>query len=178
MSYFNRVGLITGRGAVVGSDGEIPTPDVVAANMDRIKSLDGGEEFHNATAALTPMLDAFSPEKKEADADTDAGLTVQKIFDGIPEAFQAEKAAGLEVVFQFDISGPDGGSWHVIVKDGGCEVAEGSHGSPTTTIKMADSDFVSLISGELNAMSAYTSGKIKIEGDLMKSQLIEKLFKF
>jgi len=33
-------------------------------------------------------------------------------------------------------------------------------------------------SGRLNAMSAFTSGKLKIEGDLMKSQLIEKLFKF
>jgi putative sterol carrier protein len=31
--------------------------------------------------------------------------------------------------------------------------------------------------GELNAMTAYTTGKLKIEGDLMKSQLIEKLFK-
>jgi len=29
----------------------------------------------------------------------------------------------------------------------------------------------------LNAMAAYTSGKLKIEGDLMKSQLVEKLFK-
>jgi hypothetical protein len=27
-------------------------------------------------------------------------------------------------------------------------------------------------------MQAYTSGKHKIEGDLMKSQLVEKLFKF
>jgi len=27
-------------------------------------------------------------------------------------------------------------------------------------------------------MQAYTSGKLKIEGDIMKSQLIEKLFKF
>jgi hypothetical protein len=27
-------------------------------------------------------------------------------------------------------------------------------------------------------MKAYTSGKLKIEGDLIKSQLIEKLFKF
>jgi len=27
-------------------------------------------------------------------------------------------------------------------------------------------------------MSAFTSGKLKVEGDLMKSQLIEKLFKF
>jgi hypothetical protein len=41
-----------------------------------------------------------------------------------------------------------------------------------------DEDFVRLIQGQLNAMSAYTSGKLKVEGDLMKSQLIEKLFKF
>jgi putative sterol carrier protein len=34
-----------------------------------------------------------------------------------------------------------------------------------------------MMSGKLSAMSAYTSGKIKIAGDLMKSQLIEKLFK-
>ena len=43
---------------------------------------------------------------------------------------------------------------------------------------MADEDFLALMQGQLNAMVAYTSGKLKIEGDLMKSQLIEKLFKF
>jgi len=43
---------------------------------------------------------------------------------------------------------------------------------------MGDEDFVRLIQGQMNAMSAYTSGKLKVEGDLMKSQLIEKLFKF
>ena len=30
-----------------------------------------------------------------------------------------------------------------------------------------------MIAGELPAMQAYTSGKLKIEGDIMKSQLIE-----
>jgi putative sterol carrier protein len=178
MGYFNRVSVFTGKGAVVGNSGEVPTPDAVAASMDKIKSLDGGGEFPNATAALTPMLDAFSPKKEEAEADNGTGLTVKKIFDGIPGAFQADRATGLDVVFQFDISGPDGGAWSVIVKEGECEVADGSHANPTTTIRMEDKDFVALISGDLNAMSAYTSGKIKIEGDLMKSQLIEKLFKF
>jgi putative sterol carrier protein len=57
-------------------------------------------------------------------------------------------------------------------------VKEGSAEKPTTTIKMGDEDFVKMIQGQLNAMSAYTSGKLKVEGDLMKSQLIEKLFKF
>jgi putative sterol carrier protein len=84
----------------------------------------------------------------------------------------------VDVVFQFHISGPAGGAWYATIKEGTCEVSEGSHSGPTTTIKMADENFVKLITGELNAMSAFTSGKLRIEGDLMKSQLIEKLFKF
>jgi putative sterol carrier protein len=43
---------------------------------------------------------------------------------------------------------------------------------------MGDADFLDLMNGKLPAMQAYTSGKLKIEGDLMKSQLIEKLFRF
>jgi putative sterol carrier protein len=178
MGYFNRVAVLTGPGAVIGDGVEAPTPEAVAANMAQIASLKGGETFPNATAAFGPMLDAFSPKKNEAAPAPDAGLTVKKIFQLIPEAFQPEQAAGMEAVFQFDISGAEGGSWSVSVKDGACSVTEGSHESPTTSIKMADEDFVRLIKGELNAMSAYTGGKLRVEGDLIKSQLIEKLFKF
>jgi len=64
------------------------------------------------------------------------------------------------------------------VKGGECEVGEGVHGKPTTTIKMSDDDFLQYVSGKLPGMQAYTAGKLKVEGDLMKSQLIEKLFKF
>ncbi len=66
----------------------------------------------------------------------------------------------------------------MVVKDGECEVEAGLHGSPTTTIKMSEGDFIKYVSGELPAMQAYTAGKLKVEGDLMKSQLIEKLFVF
>jgi putative sterol carrier protein len=43
---------------------------------------------------------------------------------------------------------------------------------------MESGNFLDLIAGRLKAMKAYTSGKLKIEGDLMKSQLVEKLFKY
>jgi putative sterol carrier protein len=154
----------------------VPTPEAVRGQLKEILSVDGAQEYYNATVALTPMMDAFGP-KGEASA-ADAGLTVKAVFDRMPEAFQADKAAGVDVVFQYKISGPDGGEWYATVKDGACEVKEGTHDNPTTTISMSDEDFVSLIEGKLNAMQAYTSGKLKIEGDLMKSQLIEKLFKF
>jgi putative sterol carrier protein len=84
----------------------------------------------------------------------------------------------VDVVFQFQITGPGGGNWHVSIKDAACQTKPGEHASPTTTIIMSDDDFLSLVAGKLNAMQAYTSGKLKIKGDLMKSQLIEKLFKF
>ena len=45
-------------------------------------------------------------------------------------------------------------------------------------MKMGDSDFLDLMNGKRPCMQAYTSGKVIIEGDIMKSQLIEKLFKF
>jgi NAD(P)-dependent dehydrogenase (short-subunit alcohol dehydrogenase family)/acyl dehydratase/putative sterol carrier protein len=178
MGYYNRVAVATGPGWAVGDGKTPPSAEAVAAAMDKIRSLEGAVEFANATAAFSPMLDAFSPKKAAAAGEAGGKPTVQQIFDRIPDAFQADQAAGVDVIFQFDISGGGGGSWAVTVKDGSCRVDEGSHESPTTTIKMGDEDFVKLITGELNAMSAYTGGQLKIEGDLMKSQLIEKLFKF
>jgi putative sterol carrier protein len=80
------------------------------------------------------------------------------------------------VVFQFIISGSGGGDWHCVVKDNTCTIQAGKHGAPTCTLKMGDGDFLSMMTGKLPAMQAFTSGKLQIEGDIMKSQLIEKLF--
>lgn len=178
MGYFSRAGVITGRGAVVGTGEDIPTPEEVARKIDSITSLENGEEYSNATAALGAMLNAFSPEQEPDAGDSGKGLTVKSVFDRMPDAFQSDKAAGVDVVFQYRITGPDGGEWHVIIQDAACRVIDGVHDKPTTTIIMSDSNFLSLIEGKLNAMQAFTSGKLKIEGDVMKSQLIEKLFTF
>jgi NAD(P)-dependent dehydrogenase (short-subunit alcohol dehydrogenase family)/acyl dehydratase/putative sterol carrier protein len=181
MGYFSRAGVLTGNGKVVGG-GAVPTAEEIARNMKAIAALDGGQEFHDATGALGAMLNAFSAPAKEAPAEAPGAsgphMSVKDVFDNITRSFQADKAAGVDVVFQFSITGPDGGEWNVTVKDGACTCEEGPHPSPTTTIIMSDEDFLGLVAGKVNAMQAYTSGKLKIKGDLMKSQLIEKLFKF
>jgi putative sterol carrier protein len=176
--YLNRVAILTGSGTLVGEGP--PTPEAVSGAMKAIQAMDGACEYPDLTRALTPMLDAFDPKKRKQakGAEKDQGLTVAGIFDNLPDAFQKEAASGLDLIFQFTISGPGGGSWYSVIRDETCEVQEGSHENPTTTIKMSDEDFIALMSGKLNPMSAYTSGKLKIEGDIMKSQLIEKLFTF
>jgi 3-hydroxy-3-methylglutaryl CoA synthase/NAD(P)-dependent dehydrogenase (short-subunit alcohol dehydrogenase family)/putative sterol carrier protein len=178
MGFFNRAAMVTGPGGLVGDGKAVPALEEIHKNWEAINSLSGAKEYGNAVAAYGPMLDVISGKKAEPEPVAGGGLTVKRIFERIPEAFRPEKASGLDVVFQFAIGGGGGGTWHVKVKDQKCEVKEGAHEKPTTTIKMGDEDFVKMIEGKLNAMSAYTSGKLKIEGDLMKSQLIEKLFKF
>jgi len=175
LGYFNRAAILTGPGLAVSDGTKVPTVEDIHKNWAGINDMTGAVEIPNVMASFEPMLNAFKP-KKEKTAET-GGPSVKAVFDGLEKAFQPEAAAGVDVVFQFNISGPQGGSWFVTIKDGACQVSEGSHDRPTTTIKMADQDFVKMMSGELNPMAAFSSGKLKVEGDLMKSQLIEKLFK-
>jgi len=177
MGLFNRAAVVTGPGAVVGDGKTPPSPEDIHRQWAAINDLGGAKESYNLTAALSDMLAAFEPKEKPT-GDAGAGLTVKAVFDRITEAFQPEKAAGVDVVFQYQIAGPGGGDWYVIVKDSKCQVAPGTHEKPTTTIIMSDENFLALMTKKLNAMQAYASGKLKIQGDLMKSQLIEKLFKF
>jgi putative sterol carrier protein len=180
MGYYGRAAVVSGPGTWVGDGDDIPSPEAIAAQWSKIASLDGAQEYFDANAFL---MDALIPKPEEqtsggAEEQGSGGETVQGVFERMTEFFQADAAGGVDVVFQFNISGPGGGDWHVIVKDNTCTVEAGAHGKPTTTLKMADTDFLALIAGKLPAMQAFTTGKLKIEGDLMKSQLVEKLFKF
>jgi putative sterol carrier protein len=178
MGAFNRATFLTGPGAVVGDGKNPPTAEQVHQKWDEINSMEGAVEHYNATAALGDMLAAFQPKPKEGKKSSEpAGLTVEGAFDKMADNFQPENAGGVDLVFQFKVTGPNGGEWHAIIKDQTCQVVKGVHSSPTTTIIMSDEDFLNFMQGKLNAMQAYTQGRLKVEGDLMKSQLIEKLFK-
>ena len=176
--YFNKAAIVTGPGTVVGGGTKVPTPEEIMKSWEAINDMSGAQEYGSATAALGAMMSAFTPKADKGDDSDGGGTGAAAVFAKLPDAFQAGAAGGVEVVFQFNLSGDGGGEWYAAISGGACEVAEGTHGSPTTTILMEAGDFVDMIEGRLNAMKAFTGGQLKIEGDMMKSQLIEKLFKF
>jgi NAD(P)-dependent dehydrogenase (short-subunit alcohol dehydrogenase family)/acyl dehydratase/putative sterol carrier protein len=178
MGCFNRAAIVTGPGAVVGIGGEIPTPEQLQGQREKIISLKKGKEYQNVTEQIGDLLAAFS---QPAEAAVDSGrrfASASEVFDAMPDSFVADAAAGVDVIFQYNISGESGGDWFSIIRDATCRVEAGSHKKPSCALRMGDSDFLDLMNGKLPAMQAYTSGKLQIEGDIMKSQLIEKLFKF
>ena len=138
--------------------------------------MDGAKEMGDANTAIFALITPPAEESATAESDTREGGDVQAVFDKMTDSFKADAAAGVDVSFQFNISGQGGGEWYCVIKDSVCTVKKGTHEKPVCTIKMADGDFLSMMGGKLPAMQAFTSGKLLIEGDVMKSQLLEKLF--
>jgi len=177
MGYFNRAAVHTGPGVQLGDLDNLPTPEMIRENMDAIDSLEGAREMTDANDAIFALISppAETAEEKPID-DSNGDLDVKGCFTGMQDSFKAEAAEGVDVVFQFSISGPGGGEWNCVIKDKTCTIVAGAHDKPICTLKMADNDFLDMMTGKLPAMQAYTSGKLQIEGDILKSQLIEKLF--
>ena len=177
MGFYNRAAVFTGSGTVLKKDNSIPTVEDIVDSLEAVSSLKNGKEYYQLNEQVVDVLAAFSaPPPAEGDA-VKGFASVKDIFSAMPDAFVADTAAGIDVVFQFNISGKSGGDWYCVIKDRTCTVGTGTHDKPVCTLKIDVTNFLDMMNGVLPSMQAYTSGKLKIEGDIMKSQLIEKLFK-
>ncbi|MDA8125596.1 MAG: MaoC/PaaZ C-terminal domain-containing protein [Deltaproteobacteria bacterium] len=127
-----------------------------------------------ANGVQTAEAEPAAPSEKAARGTV---ASVESVFAKMPQVFRAEKAAGIHCTFQYTITGEGGGEWFAEVKDGTCRIETGKHLDPGCTLIIAAADFLALMNGTLPALEAFTSGKLKIEGDLIKAQLIGKLFK-
>lgn len=104
-------------------------------------------------------------------------MTTQEIFTGIEARLQErkDKLAGMNAVFQFELSGDDGGVWYVAVEKGEAKVAAEAHANPGVTILMTADDFKQMIGGQLNPTAAFMSGKLKIKGDMGLAMRLQTL---
>lgn len=93
-------------------------------------------------------------------------MSAAAILKMLPGAFQPEAAGDTECTVQFNITTP----MHVVIKGGACTTVDGPAPNSDVTITMDDDDLVSLLKGELNGMTAFMTGKLQLEGDLMLAQ--------
>ncbi len=92
--------------------------------------------------------------------------TLREFFEALPSRFRSDAADGVSAVYQFDLSGEDGGQYQLHVADRTCRVCDGVHPSPNVTLSMAGKDCIAVLEGQLSGMSALLSGRLKIEGDM------------
>lgn len=102
--------------------------------------------------------------------------STREVFEKMPSVFDQNQAKGLNKVFQFEITGNQACQYHVIIKDGTCQVLEGVHPSPDVTLTMADETWLGMVNKEISGVKAFMTGKLKVKGDLMLAQRIYELF--
>lgn len=90
----------------------------------------------------------------------------------MPEAFDADAAGDTNATVQYAISTP----MYLTIENGACSVNEGEADSPDVTLKMEDQDLIDMLTGELNGMTAFMTGKLQVDGDIMLAQKLPNLF--
>ncbi|MGV8050198.1 MAG: SCP2 sterol-binding domain-containing protein [Anaerolineaceae bacterium] len=97
-------------------------------------------------------------------------------MSGMPSSMYFEKAKGIIAKIQFSLSGENGGEWGVEINDGNISVKESTISEPNLVV-IADAEVArQVFTGDLDGMTAFTTGKIKLEGDTpLALRLIEML---
>ena len=101
---------------------------------------------------------------------------VQQVMNAMAANFDASKVGDMDASVVFDLSGDDGGQWTAVIANGAAEVTEGAQDGATATIKMDAGDFVDMSKGDLNPMTAFMTGKVKVDGDLGTVMKLQGLF--
>lgn len=94
-------------------------------------------------------------------------------MDNIPNSFEAlkanflpDKALGVSKTIQLDFTGQEAGTWNVAVENGAFSYGQGPATSPAATVKVDSSDWLNILSGALNPVTAFMGGKLSVAGDM------------
>jgi putative sterol carrier protein len=99
--------------------------------------------------------------------------SAREFFEGLESRVDPSKIAGMSNSYVFEIEGA--GTWRVDVKDGHVSVSEGG-GDADATISASEETFEKIASRDMNATTAYMTGKLKIKGDMGAAMKLQKLF--
>lgn len=104
-------------------------------------------------------------------------MTIQGLMDALPRLFIPEKAAGIDAVTWFALSGDQGGDWNVTIRDQQIRVATGEPvEQPALTLHADAQDILDIFSGELDVSRAYMQGKIRMRGNFGLAFKLSGLF--
>jgi len=128
------------------------------------------KEVPKPKAKAAPAAAAAAPAKS-------GGSPSAAVFAAIG-AFVAQSpdlAAKVGKTYLFRLTAPNS-AWVVDLKNGKGAVTQGE-AKADCTLDLTDSDFMDMVSGKADAQKLYFAGKVKISGDVMASQKLEKVFK-
>ena len=106
----------------------------------------------------------------------DDNTTPQQVFDGMKESFKADKAKGVHLKWQWELSGPNGGEFWIEVNDGTYKMGHGKIDHPDVTFITSDNDWVAMCNGKLKGTWAFMTGRLKVHGSQSVARKLDEIF--
>ena len=102
---------------------------------------------------------------------------VWQIFEQIRKRLNSNPALAGEIggLFEFRISGEDGGVFHIDLRAGQIIVEEGHAHAPGLVLELSAHDFRAMALGVLPLPALYTPGRIRVKGDIALAGRIRQL---
>uniref|UniRef100_A0A8D1EZ98 Hydroxysteroid dehydrogenase-like protein 2 n=1 Tax=Sus scrofa TaxID=9823 RepID=A0A8D1EZ98_PIG len=101
---------------------------------------------------------------------------VEETFRIVKESLSDDVVKATQAIYQFELSGEDGGTWFLDLKSKGGNVGYGEPSDRADVVmSMSTDDFVKMFSGKLKPVVAFLSGKLKIKGNMALAIKLEKL---
>jgi putative sterol carrier protein len=102
---------------------------------------------------------------------------LDRVFEGMVEAFLPARAGKDAAVIQWDLMTPEGPRvYQLVVANGQCSYNRDALNDARVSLKVAIPDFLRLITGKLGGVQAFFTGKLKVGGDVLFAQEQEKWF--
>ncbi|KAM5299189.1 hydroxysteroid dehydrogenase-like protein 2 [Ctenodactylus gundi] len=129
----------------------------------------------NESQGAAPVAPEITEEKSQPQAKPRSG-PVEETFRIVKNSLSDDVVKATQAVYQFELSGEDGGVWFLDLKNKSGHVG---HGQPTdradVVMSMSTEDFVRMFSGKLKPTMAFMLGKLKIKGNMALALKLEKL---
>jgi putative sterol carrier protein len=103
-------------------------------------------------------------------------MTVAESFETMVAIFNPAAAGSLNKTLQWNVTGDEAGKYALKIANGTCELINGGVEKADITLTVADKDWLAVADGKLDAMNAFTTGKLKLAGDLMLAMKVTQLF--
>jgi putative sterol carrier protein len=101
--------------------------------------------------------------------------SVSELMQEIANRFSPDAWGGDDAVLAFDLTGEGGGQWVARIAGGKLSVEEGPAADADMTMTCSASDLLAMAHGELNAVSAFMQGRVKIQGNMSLAMKLQSL---
>lgn len=102
-------------------------------------------------------------------------MTLKQVIHSLAERMNKNQKGidGISTIYQFDISGDEGGTYQIKIDNSQVKVVEDLSFDPKCTFQLSDQNFLKLVDGKLNPMMAFMAGQVKVKGDLSQAMKLQ-----